>query len=70
METLVDKHIMDGVLEYPLHRNQYAHHLENALPANNVVMHSESAVEHKETALAAFIHTEGAFNRASFDVII
>jgi hypothetical protein len=31
METLVDKHIMDGVLEYPLHQNHYAHQLENAL---------------------------------------
>jgi hypothetical protein len=31
METLVDKHIRDSVLEYPLHQNQYVHQLENAL---------------------------------------
>jgi hypothetical protein len=33
-------------------------------------MCSESDVEHKETASGAFIHTEGVFERASFDVII
>jgi hypothetical protein len=35
-----------------------------------VVTHIENAVEHRETALEAFLDIEGAFESASFEVII
>jgi hypothetical protein len=34
-----------------------------------VVTRTESATEHKEIALAAFLDIEGAFDRTSFEVI-
>jgi hypothetical protein len=72
MEKLVDRHIRDGALkEYPLHRNQHAYQIgkstETAL--HNVVTCIEDANEHKDIALGAFLVTEGAFNRTSFDTI-
>jgi hypothetical protein len=72
MEKLVDRHIRDGALKnYPLHRNQHAYQTgkstETAL--HNVVTCIESAIEHKEIALAAFLDIDGAFDRTSFEVI-
>jgi hypothetical protein len=72
MEKLVYRHIRDGALKnYPLHRNQHAYQTgkstETAL--HNVVTHTESSIEHKEIALAAFVDIEGTFDRTSSEVI-
>jgi hypothetical protein len=72
MQKLVDRHIRDGVLRtYPLHRNPHAYQTgkstETAL--HNVVTYIESAIEHKDIALGAFLDIEGAFDRTSFDII-
>jgi hypothetical protein len=72
MEKLVDRFIRVGPLkEYPRHRNQHAYQIgkstETAL--HNVVTRIEKAIEHKELALCAFLDTEGAFDRTSFDTI-
>jgi hypothetical protein len=72
MEKLVDRHIRDGALKlHPLHRNQHAYQTgkstETAL--HHVVTRIESAIEHKETVLAAFLDIQGAFDRTSFEVI-
>jgi hypothetical protein len=72
MEKLVDRHIRDGALKnYPLHRKQHAYQTgkstETAL--QHVVTCIESAIEHKEIALAAFLDIEEAFDRTSFEVI-
>jgi hypothetical protein len=71
-EKLVDRHIRGGVLRtYPLHQNKHAYQrgksTETAL--YNVVTHTESAIEHKDIALGAFIDIEGAFDRTLFDTI-
>jgi hypothetical protein len=34
-----------------------------------VVTHIESAIEHKDIALRAFLDIEGGFDRTSFDII-
>jgi hypothetical protein len=34
-----------------------------------VVTHIKNAIEHKDIALGAFLDTEGAFNKISFDTI-
>jgi hypothetical protein len=34
-----------------------------------VVTHIESAIEHKDIALGAFLDIEGAFDRTSFEII-
>jgi hypothetical protein len=49
--------------EYPLHQNQHA----NRTVLSNVVTSSESAIEHKEITLGAFVDVEQAFDRISFD---
>jgi hypothetical protein len=72
MEKMVDRHIRDRALRVqPLHLNQYAYQAgkstETAL--HNVVTHIESAIEHKDIALGAFLDIEGAFDRTSFDMI-
>jgi hypothetical protein len=36
---------------------------------HNVVTRIENAIEHKDTALRAFVGIEGAFDRTSFDKI-
>jgi hypothetical protein len=71
METLVDKHIRESLLkECPLHQNQAPTGKCTKTALHNVVTQSESAIEPKEVALRDFLHTEGTFNRLSFDVII
>jgi hypothetical protein len=72
MEKLVDRHIRNGALKkYPLHRNKHAYEIgkstETAL--HNVVTNIENPIEHKDIALGAFLHTEGAFDSTSFDTI-
>jgi hypothetical protein len=72
MEKLVDMHIRDGALKnYPLHRNQHAYQRGKSIETvlHHVLTHIESAIEHKEIALAAFLDKEGAFDRTSFKVI-
>jgi hypothetical protein len=58
MEKIVDRHIRDRALRsQPLHLNQYAYQTgkstETAL--HNVVTRVESAIEHKDIALGAFL---------------
>jgi hypothetical protein len=72
LEKLVDRHIRDGALKmYPLRWNQHAYQIgkstETAL--HNVVTRIESAIEHKDIAVGAFLDIEGAFDRTSFDII-
>jgi hypothetical protein len=72
MEKLVDRHIRDGALkEYSLHRNQHAYQTGKSteMTIHNVATGIESAIEHKEIALAAFLDIEGASDRTSFAVI-
>jgi hypothetical protein len=68
----VDKNNRDGALkEYSLHRNQHAYEtgksIETAL--HNVVTRTENATEHKDIILGAFLYTEEAFDRISFNTI-
>jgi hypothetical protein len=72
MEKLVDRHITNTVLkEHALYQNKHAYQIgkstETAL--HNVVTHTESAIKYQEIALRAFLDTEGAFDRTSFDVL-
>jgi ribonuclease HI len=72
MEKLIDLHIKTDFLNHrPLHCKQFAYQAGkstlNAL--HHVVKRVESAIEHKEIALAAFIDIEGAFDNAGFDSI-
>jgi hypothetical protein len=72
MEKLVERHIRDdSLMEYPLHQNQHAYQTgkstETAL--HNVVTRIEYAIEHRDMALGAYLDIEGAFDRASFDII-
>jgi hypothetical protein len=54
-----------------LHRKQFAYQTGRSTDTalHNVVMRIEDAVAHKEIALGAFFHIEGAFDRTSFDVL-
>jgi hypothetical protein len=64
MEKLVNRHIMGSVLkEYPLHQHQYAYLTGKSteMALYNVVTHIESAIEHKEITLGAFLDIEGGF---------
>jgi hypothetical protein len=72
IEKIVDRHLRDGAMRsQPLHWNQHAYQIgkstETAL--HNVVTRVESATEYKDIALGAFLDTEGAFDRTSFDMI-
>jgi hypothetical protein len=71
MERIVDRHIRDRALRsQPLHRNQHAYQIgKSTETAHNVVTHVESAIEHKDIVLGAFLDIEGAFDRTSFDMI-
>ena len=72
MAKLVDRHIRDGVLRTcPLHQNQHAYQTGKSTEStlHNVVTRIESATEHKDIALGAFLDIEGAFDRTSLDVI-
>jgi hypothetical protein len=72
MEKLVDRHIRDSVLRtYPLHRNEHAYQTGKSIETrlHNVVPNIESAIEHKDIALGAFLDIEGALDRTSFDII-
>jgi hypothetical protein len=71
IEKFIDRDFSDNVLkEHPLHQNQYAYQTgkstETAL--HNVVTCNESATEHEEIALAAFLDIEGASHRTSFEI--
>jgi hypothetical protein len=73
LEKIIDRHIRGGVLvEKPLHQNQSAYmagmSTETAL--FHVVKRLERCLEHKEIALGAFMHIEGAFDNTSFKTII
>jgi hypothetical protein len=72
MEKIVDGHIRDRALRVqPLHLNKRAYQIgkctETAL--HNVITHIESAIEHNDIALGAFLDIEGASDRTSFDMI-
>jgi hypothetical protein len=72
MEKIVDRHIRDRALRsQPLHLNQHAYQIGKSTETtlHNVVPRVESATEHKDIALGAFLNTEGAFDRTSFDMI-
>jgi hypothetical protein len=72
MEKIVDRHIRDRALRVqPLHLNQHAYQTGKSteMALHNVVTHVESAIEHKDIALGAFLDTEGASDRISFDMI-
>jgi hypothetical protein len=72
IEKIVDRHIRNAALRsQPLYRNQHAYQIgestETAL--HNMVARVESAIEHKDIALGAFLDLEGTFDRTSFDKI-
>jgi hypothetical protein len=72
MKKLVDRHIRNGALKkYPLLRNKHAYQTGKSTKTAfyNVVTCIESATEYKDSALGAFLDTEGAFDRTSFDII-
>jgi hypothetical protein len=72
MMKLVNKHIRDDVLrEYHLHQNLYGYKTGKSTETaiQNVTTYSESATEHKKIYLGAFLHTDGALDRSSLDVI-
>jgi hypothetical protein len=70
METLMDRHIRDCVLQkHPVHQNQHAYQIGKATAIHNVVTGIKSVMKYKEIAQRAFLATEGSFGRTSFDVI-
>jgi hypothetical protein len=72
MEKIVDRHIRVRALRsQPLHRNQHAYQIGKSTETglHNVVTRVESAIEHKDVDLGAFLDIEGAFDRTSFDII-
>jgi len=73
LEKLLDRHIRDGVLvERPLHQNQFAYRtgMSTETALFQVVHRLEKSLNHKETALGAFLDIEGAFDNTSFNAII
>jgi len=73
LEKLLDRHIKDGVLvERPLHQNQFAYRagMSTEMALFLVVHRLEKFLNHKETALGAFLDIEGAFVNTSFSTII
>jgi hypothetical protein len=71
MEKLVDTHIKDGVLkEYLCIKTNMLTKLKSTETAlHNVVTCIQSAIEHKEIALGAFLDIEGVSDRIQFDII-
>ena len=71
LEKLLVRHIRDGVLvERPLHQNQFAYWAMSTETALFQVVHRlEKSMNHKETALGAFLDIEGAFDNTSFNAI-
>jgi hypothetical protein len=72
LETIIDRHIRDGVLvEKPLPQNQYAYRagMSTETALFQVVKRLERCLDHKETALGAFLDIEGSFDNTSFKTI-
>jgi hypothetical protein len=66
MEKIVDRHITERALRFqPLHLNQHDYQIDKSTETalQNVVTRVESAVEHKDIALGAFLDIGGAFDR-------
>jgi hypothetical protein len=72
MKKLVDRHIRGSALRiHPLYRNQHAYQIGKSTETtlHNVVTCIENAIEHKAIALGAFLDTEGASDRTSFETL-
>ena len=73
LEKLLDRHIRDCVLvDKPLHQNQFAYRAGMSTETSlfQFVHRLEKSLNHRKTALVAFLDIEGAFDSTSFNAII
>jgi hypothetical protein len=72
MDKPVERHIRDDSLrKSPLHHNQHAYQTGKSTETaqHNEITRIENAIENRDITLGAFLDTEGAFDRTSFDII-